>query len=1414
MYSSASSSRRPSSEFKLLDAENGQNDSPATTNRRFGPSSAWKKWALGASVALPLSLSDQTNNDQLKIEKPNFDLPNAGVQDPLIDVTKDQSIKHDGPFAEAEAKLPDHLDYMSADQTFPDYNEEASSDSDFPTSFEQDSDPSSSVACDSPHTDAVAKGRPIVQYVVMIDAGSTGSRVHAYKFNNCHSTPQLEYETFKTTEKGQGLSSFAGNPLGAAKSLEPLLNEAVRVIPDELHSRTPVAVKATAGLRILDTKYGSNASKEILDAVRNHLVTNYPFSVSDRPGDVSVMDGSDEGVYAWITVNYLLGRIGADVDNSDTPTVAVMDLGGASTQIVFEPMSKQSNATPLADGDHRYTLTYGGKEHILYQHSYLGYGLMQARRSVHNLVAYLYEFGNVLVPSWDKWDENVKVPNPCISRGSSKVVTLDPPGKAPVNVTMVGSSNGWDACNRVVELVMAKDAVCEVQPCSFNGVYQPSLMENFDGPLLAMSYFYDRLSPLGINSKSASFARGEIQKMASHSCKGQQNWETYWSGNTEALAVLHDKPDMCLDLTFMNGLLGLGYELGPQRQIGTGTIIQLASLPLIVLAPLGAISLLPNVVFARVLLKDKRRELLQGIVLIVIGATLIAYHSDVTPEQHLSYDRLMELFNRSVNQAYLAIQSLATLAALGVAHIWDRSRTQSAAEATPLIGEDRKARYNGPAVLFASCSGVLSGMCLLLAKGGIDGIIENSEWRVLLHWQIGLLLAVLAIAAVVQLYYLNLALKCSDPSLISPLAFCFYNVSSILNGLVFFDQYSHTSTTDLMTISAGTVTLLVGVWIWVIDKAQISSILNAFKITGTKTLILHPDLAGPLGLIAQVSTLKHHGVDKLFWLEKGVLRSSTTNLVYFSRPSVAANSLIIQQILQSSDEYHEYFIISIPSSTKLLQRQLSDAGLLDTVTLLEFQSGFIPIEDDLLSLEYENSYVDYFLNGDSSLLYDSSTAILTLEKEFGAFPIAVGKGKAAEELIPLIKRRRMEEHLLHSDNKREVENLNHASSTFDALVVVDRSTDLITPMCIQLTYLGLIDEYIGVKNAHVEVDASLIEGTQPNNTPSTSALSAKKKKKHLLSTFTDPVYEELRDINFSQIGVYLNKIAKTIDQRYKDRHTANTVKEIKDFVGRLGGLQSEHQSLQLHTALSELLLEFTKSDTFGAVLEVQQNLLAGYEFQSQISAIEGLIYEEAPIHNVLRLIVLGHICDGNIKSKTMEQLKGEILQTYGYQYLTLLITLEEHILAHNHSFSQIRKYFALFVEDVNEAKPNDISYAYSGYAPLSLRIVQCAAQKSAVKSPLPDSTIQSKANNIDSFGGFTDSLKFVKGGIVQDRFDGLPKEDNGGMKKTLVFFVGGVTFAEIAALRLMSSQIKDRDFVVATTDILNSKTLLTQLSNS
>ncbi|TIC20157.1 hypothetical protein E3Q13_00743 [Wallemia mellicola] len=247
-----------------------------------------------------------------------------------------------------------------------------------------------------------------------------------------------------------------------------------------------------------------------------------------------------------------------------------------------------------------------------------------------------------------------------------------------------------------------------------------------------------------------------------------------------------------------------------------GTIIQLASLPLIVLAPLGAISLIPNIVFARLLLKDKRRELVQGIILICIGATLIAYHSDLSPD-HLSYHQLMKLFSKTNNEVYLALQVVVIGATILIGHLWEHKRDTSVAEASPLLESAKSHKRNGPAVLFASSSGILSGFCLLLAKGGIDvlskTIIKNGKWKVLLHWQIWLLIAVLVVSAVLQLWYLNRALKLADPSLICPLAFCFYNVSSILNGLVFFKQYTHTSKTDLLTITAGTTVLLTGVWI-------------------------------------------------------------------------------------------------------------------------------------------------------------------------------------------------------------------------------------------------------------------------------------------------------------------------------------------------------------------------------------------------------------------------------------------------------------------------------------------------------------------------------------------------------------------------------------------------------------------------
>ena len=446
-----------------------------------------------------------------------------------------------------------------------------------PSSYESDPDPSKTVFCTAPHSPS----SPLVQYALMIDAGSTGSRIHVYKFNNCGPSPTYEYETF--VQKHPGLSAFAGRPEEAAQSLDSLLDIAMRTIPEQLRRCTPVAVKATAGLRLL----GAEPAGEILDAVRRRLSSAYPFPLASQD-PVAIMDGRDEGVFAWVTANYLMDTIRADSPKTAAP-YAVLDLGGASTQIVLEPVLDA--ATDMHEGDHKYELTFGGpagKTHVLYQHSYLGYGLMRARKSVHRLVDFMAVAHTDTAP--------VEIGNPCLAQGTKRVVQVDGDGSSlDKNVTMIGGDIGsFEACNRIMQLVMAKDtyvvpnddtssrmltfffpfSICQIKPCSFNGVYQPSLLETFpNGKILLLSYFYDRIHPLlppESDSPPPQLTISSLADLAKDVCLGRPAWETRWGDNALAMEELVDRPEYCLDLTFMHALLRLGYEFDDTRPVEIG----------------------------------------------------------------------------------------------------------------------------------------------------------------------------------------------------------------------------------------------------------------------------------------------------------------------------------------------------------------------------------------------------------------------------------------------------------------------------------------------------------------------------------------------------------------------------------------------------------------------------------------------------------------------------------------------------------------------------------------------------------------------------------------------------------------------------------------------------------------------------
>ncbi|KAJ6601336.1 Sec1-like protein [Mycena vulgaris] len=630
------------------------------------------------------------------------------------------------------------------------------------------------------------------------------------------------------------------------------------------------------------------------------------------------------------------------------------------------------------------------------------------------------------------------------------------------------------------------------------------------------------------------------------------------------------------------------------------------------------------------------------------------------------------------------------------------------------------------------------------------------------------------------------------------------------------------------------------------------------SVNGAKTLVLDASLAGPLGLVIEVSLLKHHGVDKMFWLEPGPLTSTTPNIVYLCRPMIKYVKIIADQIKRHGRESqkHTYTLLLVPRISTLVSRILEEEGVLGDVRISSYNLQFIPIADDVVSLENDNAFKEIWVDGDETVIYDSAQALLTLQKLYGLFPRIVGKGDQAARLATLLTK-----HL--PLNTSTPDTLLAQSEKIDSLIILDRRVDMITPLLTQLTYEGLTDELIGIKNSHVELPVSLLTPPPPmgaagsSTAPSTASASLKKvepKKKHHLTTSTDPLFAELRDLNFSSVGKRLNKVARRLEEDYKGRHQAKTVAQLRDFVGKLGGLQTEHQSLRLHTGLSELLVPLTHTDQFNKTLEIQQNLLASYEIPNQISAIEDLIAQGADMQTVVRLLCLASITSGGIKVKALENLKREILQAYGYNFLPLLLSLASPslgvllpnplptssapaLVSAKYPFVPLRKSLRLLIDDNPEALDeveNDISFVYSGWAPISVRLVQCVAQKGGVLSnpaekekaaaaddKAQSSSIKAQAHPIAGWRGFEDILATIPGetvDIVQSGSSALATPMASLLRPmqkpttTVVFFLGGCTYTEIAALRWVGRQNRGRKFLIATTGIVNGNTIVESIS--
>ena len=72
-------------------------------------------------------------------------------------------------------------------------------------------------------------------------------------------------------------------------------------------------------------------------------------------------------------------------------------------------------------------------------------------------------------------------------------------------------------------------------------------------------------------------------------CEGETAWRRRWGTDEELMIELEGRPEWCLDLTFMHGLLKLGYEVG-HREVAIGKQIEGTELGWALGATLGMIA--------------------------------------------------------------------------------------------------------------------------------------------------------------------------------------------------------------------------------------------------------------------------------------------------------------------------------------------------------------------------------------------------------------------------------------------------------------------------------------------------------------------------------------------------------------------------------------------------------------------------------------------------------------------------------------------------------------------------------------------------------------------------------------------------------------------------------------------------------
>ncbi|XP_022878309.1 probable apyrase 6 isoform X1 [Olea europaea var. sylvestris] len=374
------------------------------------------------------------------------------------------------------------------------------------------------------------------RYGVVIDGGSTGTRIHVFKYEvrNGNSVLDFTEKGLKTMKVSPGLSAHIEEPERAGAAVAELVEFARRNVPKEYWGKTEIRLMATAGMRLL-----KEGDQERILAVCRKVLRGSGFRFLDNWA--TVISGSDEGLYAWVVANYALGTLGGDPAH----TTGIIELGGASAQVIFvsdEPMPPEYSRK----------VKFGNFTYNLYSHSLLQYGQNVALELLRELL---------VSGSQEEATESEgrKLVDPCTSRGYTRdqetqkisPVSLIEKNRYPSTFHPYG--NFSECRSASLKLLRKGKDRCSYQRCYIGSTFIPKLQGKF---LATENFFYTskffELTPRGFLSKlmvaGQQFCEGDWTELKrKYHSLDEEELLRYCFSSAYIVALLHDSLGIALD---------------------------------------------------------------------------------------------------------------------------------------------------------------------------------------------------------------------------------------------------------------------------------------------------------------------------------------------------------------------------------------------------------------------------------------------------------------------------------------------------------------------------------------------------------------------------------------------------------------------------------------------------------------------------------------------------------------------------------------------------------------------------------------------------------------------------------------------------------------------------------------------------